>query len=459
MEAQVEEEMLYTRGCRVNKAAGPGELACSPDERCQKMGTFDWMEGLYSAGLPDNLVEVRFKNTRKGYFRNVNELTLRRGDIVAVEAAPGHDIGIVSLTGGIVARQMGRYNLAAGRSECKKLYRKARGSDIEKWSEAIALEHWFMVRARQLAEGLGLVMKVSDVEVQADKTKAIFYYIADDRIDFRELIKLMADTFKVRIEMRQIGVRQEAGRTGGIGTCGRELCCSKWECCFASVSTSAARYQDIPVNPQKLSGQCGKLKCCLNFELTCYIEAQRDFPPPHVSLETELGTAYQHKMDIFRRTMWYNFDRASMENLIAVSVDRVKEILEQNKKGLKVKALLEGADAERHAAAAAMPPEFTSSAGEDSITRFDRGRRSGRGGGRDRDRDRDRDRRRHSKPASDANTSEQQAERRAPQEAKPQAQEAKPQPQQAKPQQAKPDAPARAGGEHRRRSSRGGRRR
>jgi cell fate regulator YaaT (PSP1 superfamily) len=233
------------------------------------------------------------------------------------------------------------------------------------------MEHPFMIRSRQLAAMLQLKMKIGDVEVQGDKTKAIFYYIADERVDFRELIKLMADEFRVRIEMRQIGVRQEAGRIGGIGMCGRELCCAQWLCSFASVSTSAARYQSLAINQQKLGGQCGKLKCCLNYELACYLDAQKDFPKTFDVLEVVEGTAFHHKTDIFKRIMWYNFDKNSVENLIAVPVDRVKEILEQNKKGVKVEALLSGSQAQ--AKSVVKDPEFTSAADEeDSITRFDK---------------------------------------------------------------------------------------
>ncbi|MDR0688390.1 MAG: hypothetical protein LBF55_06895 [Prevotellaceae bacterium] len=365
-------DMLYTRGC-CYKRQPTREVACYQVESCQKLATFDWLAGMHNAALPTDIVEVRFKNTRKAYFKNVNELPLRKGDIIAVEASPGHDIGIVSLTGDIVMLQMTRNGLQPDKYEYKKIYRKVKGSDVEKWSEAIALEHRFMIRSRQLASNLQLKMKIGDVEVQGDKTKAIFYYIADERVDFRELIKIMADELSVRVEMRQIGVRQEAGRIGGISTCGRELCCAKWQCSFASVSTSAARYQEIAINQQKLGGQCGKLKCCLNYELACYIDAQKDFPKAFDSLEVAEGTAFHHKTDIFKRTMWYNFDKNSVENLVAVPVDRVKEILEQNKKGVKADALL----SERYAQAKSMLEEtkFVSAAGEDSITRFDKASR------------------------------------------------------------------------------------
>lgn len=367
-----ETEMLYTRGCCCTRQPS-GEMGCQEVASCQKLATFDWLKGVHNAALPTDIVEVRFKNTRKAYFKNVHELLLKKGDIVAVEASPGHDIGIVSLTGDIVALQMARNNLSTAKYEYKKIYRKVKGGDVEKWSEAIALEHQFMIRSRQLAAGLQLKMKIGDVEVQGDKTKAIFYYIADERVDFRELIKLMAEELRVRIEMRQIGVRQEAGRIGGIGMCGRELCCAQWLCSFASVSTNAARHQSLAINQQKLGGQCGKLKCCLNYELACYLDAQKDFPQVFDALELEDGTAYHHKTDIFKRTMWYNFDKNSIENLVPVPVDRVKEILAQNKKGLKARALL--SDSYAPTPSMDKEAEFTSAAGTDSITRFDKLRR------------------------------------------------------------------------------------
>lgn len=375
MQCNNETEMLYTRGCRCRRQPA-GETACYEVPSCQKLATFDWLKGIHNAALPKDIVEVRFKNTRKAYFKNVYELLLQKGDIVAVEASPGHDIGVVSLTGDIVMLQMMRNGLWWDKYDYKKVYRKVKGSDVEKWSEAIALEHEFMIRSRQLAAKLQLNMKIGDVEVQGDKTKAIFYYIAEERVDFRKLIKVLADEFSVRIEMRQIGVRQEAGRIGGVGMCGRELCCAQWLCSFASVSTSAARYQALAINQQKLSGQCGKLKCCLNYELACYLDAQKDFPQTFDVLEVKEGTAFHHKTDIFKRIMWYNFDKSSMENLIAVPVDRVKEILEQNKKGVKAETLVSDDSFAQLKSVAAKEPEFTSAAGEDSITRFDKRNRS-----------------------------------------------------------------------------------
>ncbi|MGL4364003.1 MAG: PSP1 domain-containing protein [Bacteroidales bacterium] len=364
--------MLYTRGCTCKKKATTGEMECCQVESSQKLATTDWLNGLHNSVFPNDILEIRFKNTRKGYFQNVNQLPLKKGDIVAVEASPGHDIGIISLMGDIVSLQMMRNNLNPEKYDYKKIYRKVKGVDIEKWSDAIALEHSLMTRTRKMVIDLGLKMKIGDVEVQGDKTKAIFYYIAEERIDFRELIKIMADDFHLRIEMRQIGVRQEAGRIGGIGTCGRELCCAQWLCSFASVSTNAARNQDIAINQQKLAGQCGKLKCCLNYEVSTYLDAQKDFPKGYSTLDTKDGTAYHHKTDIFKRLMWFNFDKYSMENLVAVPVERVKEILEQNKKGVAVEFLL----TERYKSTIPIKiePEFKSASGEDSITRFDRPR-------------------------------------------------------------------------------------
>ena len=284
------------------------------------------------------MVEIRFKNTRKAFFRNVNQIPLAKGDIVAVEASPGHDIGIVSLTGELVKVQMKKFGISfTNGEEIKKVYRKAKAVDLEKWYQAIELETTTMLRSREIASRLNLDMKIGDVEFQGDKTKAIFYYIADDRVDFRELIKKYAEEFRVRIEMKQIGARQEAGRIGAIGTCGRETCCSTWLTNFVSVTTNAARYQEVSLNPTKLAGQCGKLKCCLNYELKCYLDAQQDFPEISNPLEILDGTAYHQKTDIFRKIMWFSFSKDETANMIAVPVERVKEIQEMNKKGFESK--------------------------------------------------------------------------------------------------------------------------
>ncbi len=331
-----------------------------------KLPTFDWLYNVPEGNISSEIIEVRFKNTRKGFYNNVNHLRLRKGDVVAVEASPGHDIGIVSLAGELVPEQLKKYNINIQRVELKKVYRKAKPVDLQKWEAAKSMEHDTMLKARELANGLNLNMKIGDVELQGDKTKAIFYYIAEERVDFRELIRVLADTFKIRIEMRQIGARQEAGRIGGIGSCGRELCCSTWMINFVSVSTSAARYQELSLNPQKLAGQCGKLKCCLNYELDCYLDAQKDFPNPEIPLELMEGTAYHQKTDIFNRLMWYSFDSKSGINTMPVPVDRVKEILEMNKKGQKPDYLVKDTSA-----IVAKEHSFDNVVGQESLTRFD----------------------------------------------------------------------------------------
>ncbi len=332
-----------------------------------KLNVYDWLEDLPESVLCPNVVEVKFKNTRKGFYENVNHLKLKRGDVVAVEASPGHDIGIVSLTGDLVVEQMRKNRINPETYEAKKVYRKAKPVDIDKWHEAIALEHKTMIKARQISAELRLNMKIGDVEYQGDKTKAIFYYIADERVDFRQLIKVLADEFRIRVEMRQIGARQEAGRIGGIGPCGRELCCASWITNFVSVTTNSARYQDISLNPQKLAGQCSKLKCCLNFELDCYIDAQKDFPNTQIPLETKDGLAYHQKTDIFKRIMWYSFDKFSSINLVQVPVDRVKEIIRLNKKGIQVEVLVEEVKKPKEKTL-----DYKNVVGQDSLNRFDK---------------------------------------------------------------------------------------
>ena len=336
-----------------------------------KLPTFDWLYNVPEGNISSDIIEVRFKNTRKGFFYNVNHLRLRKGDVVAVEASPGHDIGIISLTGELVLEQLRKYNINLQRIELKKVYRKAKAVDLQKWETAKSMEFETMLKAREIASGLNLSMKIGDVELQGDNTKAIFYYIAEERVDFRELIRVLADTFKIRIEMRQIGARQEAGRIGGIGSCGRELCCSTWMINFVSVSTSAARYQELSLNPQKLAGQCGKLKCCLNYELDCYLDAQKDFPNPEIPLELMEGTAFHQKTDIFKKLLWYSFDSRSGINTVPVSVERVKEIQEMNKKGQKPDSLVDEARV-----IAGSEPSFDNVIDEESLTRFEK--RSGR---------------------------------------------------------------------------------
>jgi len=339
---------------------------CLKAESIGKLNTFDWLSDIPSSILKINIVEVRFKNTRKEFFINTNDLRLNKGDIVAVEASPGHDIGIVSLTGEIVHFQLKKQGIKAEEQEFKKVYRKAKPADLDKWYEAISLEDSTMLQTRKIASDLKLDMKIGDVEYQGDKTKAIFYYIADERVDFRELIKILAEKFKIRIEMRQIGARQEAGRIGGIGSCGRELCCATWITNFVSVTTNAARYQEISLNPQKLAGQCGKLKCCLNYEVDCYIDAQKEFPPKETILETKTGQAHHTKTDIFRGIMWYTFDPENMVNFIPIPVERVREIIALNKKGKKVDNLV---DSDHLITEKSL--DYTNEVGQDSLTRFD----------------------------------------------------------------------------------------
>ncbi len=304
---------------------------------CNKLDSFNWLKDLPETSCGD-IVEIRFKNTRKGFYRNVNSLRLEIGDVVAVEASPGHDIGRVSMIGCLVNEQMRKIK-AHPADDMKKVYRKAKAVDIQKWEEAKKMEAKTMLRSRKIAEELRLNMKIGDVEYQGDKTKAIFYYIADERVDFRQLIKVLADEFRVRIEMRQIGARQEAGRIGGIGSCGRELCCATHITNFVSVTTTHAKYQELSLNPQKLAGQCSKLKCCLNFELDCYVEAQRSFPNREMPLEALDCTAYFCKMEVHKGIYWYSTDQNSTANLIALPVQRVREIQAMNRKGKKADKL------------------------------------------------------------------------------------------------------------------------
>lgn len=336
-------------------------------DRCGKLEVHDWLEDIPEMPGGTDIVEVQFKNTRKAYFKNATQGRLQKGDIVAVEASPGHDIGVITLTGELVLLQMKKNNVSAPGYEFRRVYRKAKQVDIEKWNEARGLEKITMLESREIAQKLGLNMKIGDVEYQGDRTKAIFYYIADERVDFRELIKVLAERFKVRIEMRQIGARQEAGRIGGIGPCGRELCCSTWITNFVSVTTNSARYQEISLNPQKLAGQCGKLKCCLNYELDAYIDAQQDFPNTTISIDTEEGTYYHIKTDVFKRLMWYGSDRESGGKIVTLSVDKVKEILELNKKNQKVKKISDEAVAQPEI----VEVGYQNVVGQESITRFD----------------------------------------------------------------------------------------
>ena len=339
------------------------EIEARAAEGCYKLHETDWLEE-YPNNIPTDIFEVRFKNTRRSYYQNVNGLDLKRGDIVAVEASPGHDIGIISLTGDMVAKQMRRVGFNPLNGEFKKIYRKARPYDIEKWQEAIALEHETMIASRQIAADMGLNMKIGDVEYQGDKIKAIFYYIADERVDFRELIKVFAERFHIRIEMKQIGARQEAGRIGGIGACGRELCCASWISSFSSVTTNAARMQEISLNPQKLAGQCSKLKCCLMYEYDVYADARRTIPRLREPLQTLDGEYYLIKIDPLAETMTFSTSKGTMSNLTTLSTKRVKEILALNRQGIKAETLL-GDEAND----TVEEPTYRSE--EDSITRFD----------------------------------------------------------------------------------------
>ncbi len=335
-----------------------------------KLGVYDWLSDIPESHNDSDFVEVRFKNTRKGYYRNTTHIRLFPGDLVAVEASPGHDIGEVTLTGRLVLLQMQKNKIKVDNPELKRIYRKAKPNDLEKFEEAKAREHDTMIRARKIAEELQLNMKIGDVEYQGDGNKAIFYYIADGRVDFRQLIKVLADTFKVRIEMKQIGVRQEAGRIGGLGPCGRQLCCSGWITNFVSVGTSAARFQDIALNPQKLAGQCAKLKCCLNYEADAYVEAQKRLPSREIPLETKLNTYFHFKTDIFKREMTYSTDKFIAANLVTISADRVFEVISLNKKGVKPDTL-EGEATLR----APERREYEDVVGQDSLTRFDKAKK------------------------------------------------------------------------------------
>ncbi len=337
-------------------------------DQCGKLDSFNWLREITDTNDIPDILEVRFKNTRKEYFSNVNGLRLKRGDFVAVEASPGHDIGIITLAGEIVNKQLHKTKYDPRIDDLKKVYRKAKSVDIEKWEEAISLEHETMLKARSIAEKLKLGMKIGDVEYQGDKTKAIFYYIADERVDFRELIKVLADTFRIRIEMRQIGARQEAGRIGGIGTCGRELCCSSFITNFVSVSTQAARIQEVALNPTKLAGQCGKLKCCLNYEADCYADARKDFPDKNIALRTTAGKAVHQKTDVHRGIMWYAVTSDDgVSSMVPVPVERVKEIVALNRKDIIPESLVEL----YHGTADGQSTEYKDVIGQESISRFE----------------------------------------------------------------------------------------
>ena len=354
-----------SRGCVVERDA-TGEVNCTYRQGCCKLEVYDWLAGVSQEQYKDYF-EVRFKNTRKGIYRNESGQSIKTGDFVIVEAANGHDLGVVTLEGAVVARQMKCKKINPENFEFKKIYRKAKLFDMEKWQDAIAREHEVMIRSRQIAAELGLEMKIGDVEFQGDGTKAIFYYIADGRVDFRQLIKVFAEEFRIRIEMKQIGARQEAGLIGGLGVCGRELCCSNYISSFQSITTSAARCQDLSLNPQKLAGQCGKLKCCLNYETAAYLDAQSRIPKVSNPLEFEDGLAYLMKTDILKEVMYFSYDPTSLANLFPLDASDVREIIKMNRNGIKPESLK--SDPEPYV------PEFVTAVGDDSITRFDEARK------------------------------------------------------------------------------------
>lgn len=356
----MEEKFKLNGPCRGLCAKGCGR-------QNKQLNTYDYLADIPGNAEATDLVEVQFKNTRKGYYHNSNHLPLEKGDIVAVEATPGHDIGVVTLTGRLVPLQIKKANLKS-EQEIKRVYRKAKPVDMEKYEEAKSREHDTMIRSRQIAKDLGLQMKIGDVEYQGDGNKAIFYYIADGRVDFRQLIKVLAETFHVRIEMKQIGARQEAGRIGGIGPCGRELCCATWMKNFVSVSTGAARYQDISLNPQKLAGQCAKLKCCMNYEVDTYVEAGKRLPSKEITLQTQDAEYYFFKADILAGLVTYSTDKHLAANLVTLTTARVFEIINMNRRGEKPQRLESG-----EAAEPAKPADLVE---QESLTRFDKRRKN-----------------------------------------------------------------------------------
>ena len=363
-----------SRGCVVRKDPQTEETQCTYRAGCCKLGDRNWLSGV-DDGTNRELFEVRFKNTRKGIYRNDSGQNIKLGDMVIVEATTGHDLGIVTLEGATVLRQMKCKGLDAEGTVFKKIYRKAKQADVERWQEAIAREQETMIKARRIAAEMGLEMKIGDVEFQGDGTKAIFYYIADGRVDFRQLIKVFAEEFRIRIEMKQIGARQEAGLIGGLGVCGRELCCANYISSFQSISTAAARCQDMSLNPQKLAGQCSKLKCCLNYEVPVYLDAQSRIPRVSEPLEFEDGLAYLRKTDILREVMYFSYDRSSDADLYPLDAAEVREIIKMNRNGVKPESLKSEPEPPR-------APEFVTAVGDDSISRFDSPKRKKSHGGR-----------------------------------------------------------------------------
>ena len=332
----------------------------------KQLNSYDWLADVPGNADTTDLVEVQFKHTRKGYYHNVNKLALKKGDIVAVEANPGHDIGVVTLTGRLALMQMKKANLKSP-DDIKRVYRLARPVDMEKFKEAKSREHATMIESRQIAKGLGLKMKIGDVEYQGDCNKAIFYYIADERVDFRQLIKDLAATFHVRIEMKQIGARQESGLIGGTGPCGRELCCATWMKNFVSVGTAAARYQDISLNPQKLAGMCAKLKCCLNYEVDDYVEASRQLPPKDIQLQTQDADYFYFKADILAGLITYSTDKNIAANLETISAERAHQVIDMNRRGEKPESLQEDGNSTEE-----RPVDLAT---QENINRFDRAKK------------------------------------------------------------------------------------
>ena len=360
------------RGCVVTSDTETGDVCCTYRPGCCKLGARNWLKDAQDGTYKD-IFEVRFKNTRKGFYINDSPQNVRVGDLGMVEAVSGLDLGIVTLEGPIVGRQMKNKGLDPDTADLKKIYRKARQSDIDRWQESIAREQETMIKARSIAAEMGLEMKIGDVEFQGDGSKAIFYYIADGRVDFRQLIKVFAEEFRIRIEMKQIGARQEAGLIGGLGVCGRELCCANYISSFQSISTAAARCQDLSLNPQKLAGQCGKLKCCLNYEVATYMDAQSRIPRVNEPLEFEDGQAYLRKTDILKELMYFSYDKTSDANLYPLAASEVVEIIKMNRNGIRPESLRSEPEQEA--------PEFITAVGDDSISRFDTPKRKRSRGG------------------------------------------------------------------------------
>ena len=367
MELAINEKTKFdcSRGCAVSVDQETGETHCSYRQGCCKLEVYDWLKGVHQEQY-DKYFEVRFKNSRKGIYINNSGQSIKTGDLVVVEAQTGHDLGIVTLEGPIVGRQMKCKGIDPATTEFRKIYRKAKTYDISRWQEAIAREQETMIRSRVLAANLGLEMKIGDVEFQGDGTKAIFYYIADGRVDFRQLIKDFAEEFHIRVEMKQIGARQEAGLIGGLGVCGRELCCANYITEFKSITTAAARVQNLSLNPQKLAGQCGKLKCCLNYEVAAYMDAQSRIPKVSEPLEFEDGQAWLVKTDILKETLWFSYEKGSLTNIYPLSASEVREIIMMNRNGRRPATLVPDP--------IESVPEFVTAVGDESITRFDEAR-------------------------------------------------------------------------------------